>query len=186
MLRSSCSRPTFITHAASISRSWRQRVLAVLGAPEIRLLRSARRRHAPPGGADGIRARQYPATRVETGTNHRSRSRRTAADSTARQRHPSANLSPPCDRQPGHADQGSRRNAGTGSLRFSSYDGYVQAEWQLFAANPERAASAREAVSGMPIERVLDVGCGAGQSCGLFCTAPARSASASIDRRKSR
>jgi SAM-dependent methyltransferase len=57
---------------------------------------------------------------------------------------------------------------GPGALRFSSYDGYVQAEWQLFAANPERAASARAAVSGMQITRVLDVGCGAGQELRPF------------------
>jgi ubiquinone/menaquinone biosynthesis C-methylase UbiE len=57
---------------------------------------------------------------------------------------------------------------GQGAARFSSYDGYVQAEWQLFAGNPERAASAREAVSGMQINRVLDVGCGAGQELRPF------------------
>ena len=57
---------------------------------------------------------------------------------------------------------------GQGAARFASYDAYVQAEWQLFAANSERAASAREAVSGMPIQRVLDVGCGAGQELRPF------------------
>jgi SAM-dependent methyltransferase len=57
---------------------------------------------------------------------------------------------------------------GEGPARFSSYDGYVEAEWRLFAANPQRAASARDSVSGMPIERVLDVGCGAGQELRPF------------------
>jgi SAM-dependent methyltransferase len=57
---------------------------------------------------------------------------------------------------------------GRGLARFSSYDGYLQAEWQLFAANPERAASARDAVSGIQIRRVLDVGCGAGQELRPF------------------
>ena len=75
---------------------------------------------------------------------------------------------------------------GQEAARFSSYDGYVQAEWQLFAANPERAASAREAVSGMPDRtrsgRRLWRRSGA---AAFFCTAPAWSASASIDRRKS-
>jgi SAM-dependent methyltransferase len=61
---------------------------------------------------------------------------------------------------------------GQGAARFSSYDGYVEAEWQLFAANPQRSASAREAVSGMQIERVLDVGCGAGQELRPFLHNP--------------
>jgi SAM-dependent methyltransferase len=61
---------------------------------------------------------------------------------------------------------------GQGAARFSSYDGYVEAEWQLFAANPQRAASAREAVSGMRIKRVLDVGCGAGQELRPFLHNP--------------
>ena len=57
---------------------------------------------------------------------------------------------------------------GLETVRFSSYDGYLQAEWQLFAANPERAASARDAVTGMQVRRVLDLGCGAGQELTPF------------------
>ena len=57
---------------------------------------------------------------------------------------------------------------GPETARFSSYDGYLQAEWQLFAANPERAASARDAVTGMQVRRVLDLGCGAGQELTPF------------------
>jgi ubiquinone/menaquinone biosynthesis C-methylase UbiE len=58
------------------------------------------------------------------------------------------------------------------AARFSSYEAYVQAEWQLFTAHPERAAAARDAVSGMQIERVLDVGCGAGQELRPFLQSP--------------
>ena len=50
--------------------------LQSLALPKFDFFEVLRRRHAPPGGADGVRARQYSGrSRVETGTNHRSRSR---------------------------------------------------------------------------------------------------------------
>ena len=55
---------------------------------------------------------------------------------------------------------------GAARIQFSassSYDGYVRAEWALFAAEPARAAAAREVLAATPVVRALDVGCGAGQ-----------------------
>jgi SAM-dependent methyltransferase len=46
---------------------------------------------------------------------------------------------------------------------MSEYESYVQKEWELFAADPSRASASLEAVSGLEVKRVLDVGCGAGQ-----------------------
>ena len=45
----------------------------------------------------------------------------------------------------------------------TDYDDYIRAEWNMFVENPERQAETLEAVSGLSIKRVLDVGCGAGQ-----------------------
>jgi ubiquinone/menaquinone biosynthesis C-methylase UbiE len=45
----------------------------------------------------------------------------------------------------------------------SSYEQYIQTEWAAFAADPSRASASREAVDGLEVARVLDVGCGAGQ-----------------------
>jgi SAM-dependent methyltransferase len=46
--------------------------------------------------------------------------------------------------------------------------GYLRSEWALFAADPNRALVAREAVADLSIGRVLDVGCGAGQELRPF------------------
>lgn len=57
----------------------------------------------------------------------------------------------------------------------SDYDSYVRSEWELFARDPERARASLEAVAGLEVRRVLDVGCGAGQE--LLPFAAARGAS---------
>lgn len=49
-----------------------------------------------------------------------------------------------------------------------AYDRYVRAEWASFAADPDRGLTAREAVAGLSISRVLDIGCGAGQELRPF------------------
>jgi ubiquinone/menaquinone biosynthesis C-methylase UbiE len=49
------------------------------------------------------------------------------------------------------------------SRAASNYDLYVRTEWDLFDNDPSRARASLEAVSGLQINRVLDVGCGAGQ-----------------------
>jgi SAM-dependent methyltransferase len=61
-----------------------------------------------------------------------------------------------------------------------SYDRYVRHEWSLFARNPARAAAAREAVSGVRLTRVLDIGCGAGQELRPF-TCDTRTLGVGID-----
>jgi len=45
----------------------------------------------------------------------------------------------------------------------SAYDSYVRAEWALFVGDAARARDSLEAVAGLDVRRVLDVGCGAGQ-----------------------
>lgn len=45
----------------------------------------------------------------------------------------------------------------------SEYDAYVRAEWEMFAGDAARARESLEAVAGLDVGRVLDVGCGAGQ-----------------------
>jgi SAM-dependent methyltransferase len=49
-----------------------------------------------------------------------------------------------------------------------SYDRYVRAEWELFSRDPARGALVRDAVSDLRVERVLDIGCGAGQQLRPF------------------
>jgi ubiquinone/menaquinone biosynthesis C-methylase UbiE len=49
-----------------------------------------------------------------------------------------------------------------------SYDSYVRAEWAMRSSDPSRDAAAHEALAGLPIRRVLDVGCGAGQELRPF------------------
>jgi ubiquinone/menaquinone biosynthesis C-methylase UbiE len=59
----------------------------------------------------------------------------------------------------------------TARIRISEsgvYDRYVRAEWTLFSNDPGRSAAAREAVAGLSISRVLDIGCGAGQELRPF------------------
>jgi ubiquinone/menaquinone biosynthesis C-methylase UbiE len=51
---------------------------------------------------------------------------------------------------------------------FHDYDSYVRAEWAMLSGDPRRFAVAREAVSGLSIARVLDIGCGAGQQLRPF------------------
>jgi len=43
------------------------------------------------------------------------------------------------------------------------YDAYVRGEWDLFARTPARAQASLNAVRGLEINRVLDVGCGGAQ-----------------------
>lgn len=49
-----------------------------------------------------------------------------------------------------------------------SYDRYIRAEWALAAADTARRLGTREAVAGVSVSRVLDVGCGAGQELRPF------------------
>ncbi len=55
------------------------------------------------------------------------------------------------------------RGAGPREAEPDSYDRYVRAEWALFAADPARAAATLDALGGLPVRNVLDLGCGAGQ-----------------------
>jgi ubiquinone/menaquinone biosynthesis C-methylase UbiE len=48
-------------------------------------------------------------------------------------------------------------------VSFGSYDAYVRREWELFEGDGSRASASLEALGGARVERVLDVGCGAGQ-----------------------
>lgn len=43
------------------------------------------------------------------------------------------------------------------------YDEYLRTEWDSFAHDPARVNNTLAEVSGSNVERVLDVGCGAGQ-----------------------
>jgi SAM-dependent methyltransferase len=52
----------------------------------------------------------------------------------------------------------------------SEYDSYVRAEWEMFAGDEGRARESLEAVAGLDVRRVLDVGCGAGQELLPFAT----------------
>jgi len=44
-----------------------------------------------------------------------------------------------------------------------NYDEYLRFEWAKFVSEPERSRATLDLTKGMKIERVLDVGCGAGQ-----------------------
>lgn len=48
---------------------------------------------------------------------------------------------------------------------------YFRSEWQEFARDVRRLAVAREAVAGLTVHRVLDIGCGAGQQLRPFLEA---------------
>jgi SAM-dependent methyltransferase len=50
------------------------------------------------------------------------------------------------------------------------YDQYIRGAWARFIADPSRARTLLDAVSGMDVSRVLDVGCGAGQQLLPFVT----------------
>jgi SAM-dependent methyltransferase len=55
--------------------------------------------------------------------------------------------------------------AAPAALRLSDstpYDDYVRTEWALFSADPMRSVVGRE-LSSLEVDRVLDIGCGAGQ-----------------------
>jgi SAM-dependent methyltransferase len=49
-----------------------------------------------------------------------------------------------------------------------TYDRYVQAEWDLFASDPARSCASHDAVRDLAVQRVLDLGCGAGQELRPF------------------
>lgn len=51
-----------------------------------------------------------------------------------------------------------------------NYDNYLRFEWDKFINEPERARAALGSTSGMPVNHVLDVGCGAGQEILPFLT----------------
>jgi ubiquinone/menaquinone biosynthesis C-methylase UbiE len=48
-------------------------------------------------------------------------------------------------------------------MAMSSYEAYVQSEWDRFMSDQSRAEATLDAVSGLQLKRVLDIGCGAGQ-----------------------
>jgi len=50
-----------------------------------------------------------------------------------------------------------------GQLMASEYESYVRSEWQMFIGDSVRRRESLEAVGGLEVGRVLDVGCGAGQ-----------------------
>lgn len=52
----------------------------------------------------------------------------------------------------------------------SEYDKYVSAEWKMFVDDTSRARESLEAVAGLDVGRVLDIGCGAGQELLPFAT----------------
>jgi Methylase involved in ubiquinone/menaquinone biosynthesis len=52
----------------------------------------------------------------------------------------------------------------------SDYDSYVRTEWQMFIDNAARSRESLDAVAGLSVRRVLDVGCGAGQELIPFAT----------------
>lgn len=60
------------------------------------------------------------------------------------------------------------RSAGIGLAESTSYDRYVRAEWALFSDDAKRAQVASEILSETDVQRVLDVGCGAGQELRPF------------------
>ena len=43
------------------------------------------------------------------------------------------------------------------------YDKYIRAEWDAFVRDPARSQASLDLVAGIPVTRVLDIGCGAGQ-----------------------
>lgn len=49
------------------------------------------------------------------------------------------------------------------SSRFPTYSKYLITEWEGFKGDPDRWAASLTAVSDIPVNRVLDIGCGAGQ-----------------------
>lgn len=52
----------------------------------------------------------------------------------------------------------------------SDYGAYLHTEWALFTDDQQRAAVSREVFAGRQVDRVLDVGCGAGQELLPFST----------------
>jgi len=56
----------------------------------------------------------------------------------------------------------------------TAYESYLQDEWQGFAGDPDRQRQALAGAGGLPVERLLDAGCGAGQEMIPFARAGAR------------
>lgn len=52
----------------------------------------------------------------------------------------------------------------------ADYDSYVRAEWEAYLDHSTRAEESIEAIGGLFVERVLDVGCGGGQELLPFLT----------------
>ncbi len=50
----------------------------------------------------------------------------------------------------------------------SAYDVYIRSEWSMFHADASRTRTVLDAVAGLDVDRVLDVGCGAGQELSPF------------------
>jgi SAM-dependent methyltransferase len=48
-------------------------------------------------------------------------------------------------------------------MAATDYDNYVRTEWKLFLDDAARSQASLDAVSGLSVKRVLDIGCGAGQ-----------------------
>lgn len=55
-------------------------------------------------------------------------------------------------------------------INGDEYDKYIRGAWARFIADPSRSRALLDAVSGLEISRVLDVGCGAGQQLLPFVT----------------
>jgi ubiquinone/menaquinone biosynthesis C-methylase UbiE len=51
---------------------------------------------------------------------------------------------------------------GNDRMGNEDYDQYMRSEWEMFVRQPARAQASLDAVSGISIARVLDIGCGAG------------------------
>jgi ubiquinone/menaquinone biosynthesis C-methylase UbiE len=58
----------------------------------------------------------------------------------------------------------------TGPVEFADYDNYVRFEWDKFTSDPARAQASLDATATLKVDRVLDVGCGAGQELLPFVT----------------
>ena len=56
---------------------------------------------------------------------------------------------------------------------FRADSNYFTVEWEMFKANPRRTSSLLDATKQIRVERVLDIGCGAGQEMLPFVAAGA-------------
>ena len=48
-------------------------------------------------------------------------------------------------------------------VQMTEYERYLTTEWEVYQAHPERFQATMAAVAGRNVNRVMDVGCGAGQ-----------------------